>query len=320
MSGDLLPDPALIDSLRALASHTDPDVRSQATELCAVLALPIRLRAAEALAERGRLAAAALCIWPDAPESQARFLRSLAHTMASSLRSACPEDAHLDELLASIEERDRTGRRPPTLRARRRALERSRLTDPRARIAAHAALSLCEEDPAEACRRVLEAVGLLSGGRDVASLKAAAFLRRTLNEQALVGAPLRRALAAAFVAALDEGRFEQAQLLLTPGCAYENRGRLLHTPATIIDSYARSSADVSARFPDTRSESRIVSEDDQGVTVDSAEHLAGPQGAHTFRCRQRLLFDNTGRIWRIEHHDLPGELGALETFLRRVET
>lgn len=321
VSTALLPEPALVEALCRLAAHDDPDVRAQATELCGTLLPPLRLRAAEQLAAQGAAGAVALCIWPDEPQAQARFLRAAAYALAAGLRpvwlEAHPGDDRLDRYLSAIAERDRTGLIPPTLRRRRHELARVRTTHRRARLAAHAAFSLGDADPLAAVQQVLWQVGLLHGDPGAPGRQLSAHLRRSLRELPLIGAELRAALAQAFAEALDEGDTDRARLLLSPGCAYHNRGHVITGPQEIVDSYARSAAAARERFPGARSESRVVAAHGQRVTIRSQEHLTGPGGAHTFSCRQHLLFDPTGSVWRIEHEDLPGEVAAFEAYLRR---
>lgn len=319
LSTGLLPEPALVGALCRLASHDDPDVCAQAVELCATLPPPIRLRAAEQLAAQGAAAGAARCIWPDDLAAQARFLRAAAYALVADLRPlwlvAHPDDLHLDRFLSAVAERDRTGAVPPALQRRAQQLARlsAHTTSRAARRASQAALALMDPSPASAVRSVVRHVQLQAGEPSAAGRQLAAFLRRTLRGLPLIDAPLRVALAQAFAAALDEGDTDRARLLLGPGCAYHNRGQVITGPQEIIDSYARSAASARARFPSARSESRVVSEADLRVTIESREHLGG----HTFTCRQHLLFDPSGSIWRIEHEDLPGEIAALEAFLRR---
>lgn len=316
MSTILLPEPALVASLRRLAAHDDPDVQGQATELCLSLPPPIRLIAATSLAADGHTAAAARCIWPDRPQHQERFLWALAHDLAASLRpawtAAVPGDRRLDALLGALA----AGAPPATLRAHRDALANHTVGDHKASLAAYAALALCRDTPQRAVREAMRAVSISAGEPDAAPRHAAAFLRRTLRATPQVDDALCAELAAAFAGALDDGDTERAGLLLTAGCAYHNRGQLLHGPQAILDSYARSAASARARFRAIRSESRVLSSAGHRVLVESTEHLTAARGQHCFTCHQELYFDNVGCIWRIEHHDLPGQIPAFELFMR----
>lgn len=321
MSTELLPDPALIASLRQLAASQDPEVQAQATELCQVLSLPLRLRAAEQLVKQGVVEGAARCIWPDSIHAQRRFLRAVSLEMATSLRplwmAHCPDDGRLDALLEAVQERDESGSLPSRLRALQGALSGMLAGHSPPSIAAAAAAALCDEDPEQALRQVMRAVVLVTRDQSAPARQATAFLRRDLRQRRLVGVRLRRTLAAAFAAAVDRQDVERAGLLLDAGCAYHGQDAVVHGAEAVCASLLQAAAEVQARFPGAWAESTVSGSEGEQVTLEVRDHLPLQGGVHVFASRLVLYFNELGYIWRLQQRMLDGAVVALREAVRR---
>lgn len=321
MSTELLPDPSLIASLSQLAGSRDPDVYEQATELCRVLPLPLRLRAAEQLVRQGAVEGAARCIWPDTPEEQCSFLRAVARELATGLRplwlAHSPQDRRLDALLEAVEERDASGVAPSRLRALQGALSGQRAGRSPASIAAAAVAALCDADAERAVQQVMRAIVLVTRDPTAPARQATAFLRRDLRQRRLVDAPTRRALAAAFAAAVDRRDVGRASLLLDAGCASHSQEDVVYGVDDVCASLLEAAAEVQARFPGAWAESTVSGEDREQVTLEVRDHLPMRGAVHVFASRQVLYFNELGYIWRIEHQALDGEVQALRAAVHR---
>ncbi len=125
-------------------------------------------------------------------------------------------------------------------------------------------------------------------------------------------------IARQFAQALDNEDYVAAQQLLSPQCSYDMRGSVLTEPSSIIESY-RASGEWAARELDSIEYENTVERSANGEAVitfiDRIQHQ-GKELVH--RCHQIMRLDNTGLISHIQHKDLPGELEALQTFLRQV--
>jgi hypothetical protein len=93
---------------------------------------------------------------------------------------------------------------------------------------------------------------------------------------------------------------------------------MLHGPEAILASYQAATLAAHERFDVVEYDSHIGALDADTVTVCYADHLTLAGQRHTHRCQQRLWLDELGRIWRVEHEDLPGERQALADFERSV--
>lgn len=118
-----------------------------------------------------------------------------------------------------------------------------------------------------------------------------------------------------FASALDREDYAAAEACLAPDCEYHIRGMVHAGPAAILASYRAAGEGAAARFDSVRYESSVRPAPDGGAVIGFVDHLERRGERHTHRCEQRLSFDASGRIRRIEHVDLPGEREALAAFL-----
>ena len=125
-------------------------------------------------------------------------------------------------------------------------------------------------------------------------------------------------IAKQFAQALDNEDYLAAQQLLSPQCSYDMRGSVSTEPSSIIESY-KASGEWAARELDSIEYESTVERSANGeaviIFIDRIQHQ-GKELVH--RCQQIIRLDNTGLIFHIQHKDLPGELEALQTFLRQV--
>ena len=125
-------------------------------------------------------------------------------------------------------------------------------------------------------------------------------------------------IAKQFAQSLDNEDYLAAQQLLGPQCSYDMRGSVLTEPSSIIESYKASGEWAARELDSIEYEStveRIVNGEAVIAFIDRVQHQ-GKELVH--RCQQIIRLDDTGLIVHIQHEDLPGELAALQTFLRRV--
>ncbi|MEL6342013.1 MAG: hypothetical protein AAFV53_02695 [Myxococcota bacterium] len=319
----LLPDPEQVAALVRLAGHDDADVQQQAWEICRALPPPVRIHAAERLADMGRLFLAIRCVWPDPTPERDALARRLAIDAA---RQALPvweanllNNLHLRHLIDAAEGAPER-RRDRILQQRLRAVQGAVLRAPDAytRAAAAAGKALLAETPDKALRDAVFAAGYALGDIEAMRRWAAARFSRLLNDADTVDPPLRRALAEAFANSLDHGALDRARMLLTSGCVYQLRSKRFTGPDAILHAYQDSIDRAKNTFDAVDFHSTVAEVHDREIRLDVADRIRHAGQTHTYHSRQRLWFNGSGRIWRIAHEDRPGEADALRAFLRRV--
>ena len=125
-------------------------------------------------------------------------------------------------------------------------------------------------------------------------------------------------LANLFAEALDEEDYPKAAACLAASCVYETPEETYYGPDAIIGSYREHGEWAARNLETVRYESAVRNRSDGEVTVEFLDHIEHAGVAHTYRCEQRLTFDDLGRISRIKHVDLPGERDRLRLFFRQV--
>lgn len=308
-----LPTPHQLDSLVQLAAHGRPEVREQALELCRMMPASVRMLAAARLADRYAFHAAALCAWPDDEAAASDLMRAVIRDCGEHVHARWLEETGGDPAFRAALELEKSGRRP---RAIRRLLEKAVSAHPSRPVYAMAIIGMAqlEEDPAAGIAACHDHLPLASARPAGARPWIAARMRRHLAAQRPLIDDDRYQLIAAFAAALDDDDFERAGVLLSGGCAYVLRGQTLHGPEAILSSYRDSSRQAHERFDAIAYTSSVSAVEADSVLVAYADHLICGDQQHTFRCQQRLWLDDLGRIWRIEHLDLPGEQERMARF------
>lgn len=125
-------------------------------------------------------------------------------------------------------------------------------------------------------------------------------------------------LATRFSTALDEENYPAAAACLARNCVYETRGETYRGVCEIIGSYWEHGDWATRNLDSVRYESIIREGVDGQIIVEFLDHIEHGGRAHTYRCEQRLTFDDSGRISRIVQVDLPGERDRLRLYFRQV--
>jgi hypothetical protein len=120
-----------------------------------------------------------------------------------------------------------------------------------------------------------------------------------------------------FAAALDADRFDALLALLAPYCTYVTGADILTGRDAIIDSYRSNSQAVRAVFQSIAYRSEIIASTASVATIRFTDHVAHQGLEHSYHCQQHLTWDDSGRIIRIEHEELPGERERLRAFCER---
>jgi ketosteroid isomerase-like protein len=126
-----------------------------------------------------------------------------------------------------------------------------------------------------------------------------------------------RIQARSFARALDADDYEGIRPLLAASCVYETGKGTLTGPDAVIASYRENGQLARERFDGVAYESAVVEAGPSSATVEFTDHLTARGEHFTYRCRQRLRFDDTGRIVAITHVELPGERERLQAFCVR---
>jgi hypothetical protein len=118
-----------------------------------------------------------------------------------------------------------------------------------------------------------------------------------------------------FTHALDADDFAVARSCLATDCVYEIRGEVVHGADAIIESYAAASKKARHTFDSVRYESALEDLGDDRARVLYTDIITHGGREHRHRCQQELTARSDGLIVHIVHHDMAGELEALDAFM-----
>ena len=122
-------------------------------------------------------------------------------------------------------------------------------------------------------------------------------------------------VATALSQALDRNDFVGAAMWLATDCVYEVRGEEIVGSAAILASYADTATWVEKMFDEVRNESAVEEPRGDTVSVLYTDYLMKVPGKwHRHHCRQHLTIGAEGRVTRIVHEDLAGEMESLEQY------
>ena len=124
--------------------------------------------------------------------------------------------------------------------------------------------------------------------------------------------------AARFAKALDDEDYPTAAACLAGNCIYDTPERTYRGVCEVIGSYWKHGDWASRNLDSVGYRSAVRDGSDGEVIVEFIDHIEHAGASHTYRCEQRLAFDDRGRISRITHIDLPGERERLRVFFRNV--
>lgn len=120
-----------------------------------------------------------------------------------------------------------------------------------------------------------------------------------------------------FAELLDRRRYDDLASLLDKDCVYEFRGGTIQGVKTIIETYRANTEWGFGVFDRIEFESEIVSQSGASANVRFSDHLFLGDAEHRHVCEQTVTIDDTGRIIRIVHRDLEGEIEALNAFMQK---
>jgi ribosomal protein S18 acetylase RimI-like enzyme len=126
-----------------------------------------------------------------------------------------------------------------------------------------------------------------------------------------------RANAERFIKALDADSFKSAKAYLARNCRYVTGKKDLHGPEAIIQSFREGSDRAKRLFDHVDYGSEILEIEENSVIVQFTDLIQIKGQTHVYSSKQHLKFGEDGLIVRIVHEEIPGELEALQTILKR---
>jgi len=124
-------------------------------------------------------------------------------------------------------------------------------------------------------------------------------------------------VATSLAKALDRNDFLGAAEWIAADCLYEVRGDVIVGAESILASYAETAHWAEQVFDEVRYESEVGAPAGDTAAVLYTDYLMKVPGKwHRHRCRQHLTVGPGGRVVRIVHEDLPGEMESLEAYFR----
>jgi hypothetical protein len=132
-----------------------------------------------------------------------------------------------------------------------------------------------------------------------------------------------RATAMAFADFLDRSDFLSAAAMLASDCRYVTGSSIrpegtLVGPHAILASYRRHDEQARSLFDRVEYSSEVEAVRDNSAVIRFTDVIEKTGEKHTYRCFQRITFDENWRIEGIVHQDIPIEMTALRAFLGRV--
>ncbi len=118
----------------------------------------------------------------------------------------------------------------------------------------------------------------------------------------------------ALAEALDLDDFDRVLGLLAADCEYLTGRATLRGPQAIVASYREATEWGRRHLDEVRYESEVEPLSDDEIAVTFIDHLAHAGRAHRHQCRQVFTVGPAGKVVRIVHHDLPGEVEGLRGF------
>jgi len=129
-----------------------------------------------------------------------------------------------------------------------------------------------------------------------------------------------RTRAEGFAKALDKDDFESAKAYLAQNCRYLTGDKDIHGPDAIIQSFREGSEKAKRLFDHVDYGSEILDIGVAGVVVQFTDLIEITGKSHVCSSRQHLEFGDNGLIIRIVQEEIPGELEALETIIKKLRT
>ena len=124
-------------------------------------------------------------------------------------------------------------------------------------------------------------------------------------------------IADAFRLALDREDWPAARRSLADDCEYLLGSKTIAGADAIVASYAESAAWGRENLDEIAYESQLSQENEETFSILFTDHLRSGDRTHTYQCRQEVVVDQSGRIVRIMHCELPGQRAALQEYFDR---
>jgi hypothetical protein len=121
-----------------------------------------------------------------------------------------------------------------------------------------------------------------------------------------------------FAAALDAEDYVALADLLTEVCEYVTPKGTLVGRQAITASYRNASTWAKRNIQRVEYESAVRLGKDANAVITFIDHLEHAGVHHTYECEQTVYLDTRGHVYRIIHHELPGQREAVDLFLRGI--
>jgi hypothetical protein len=117
--------------------------------------------------------------------------------------------------------------------------------------------------------------------------------------------------------ALDRDDFTAAAGLIAPNCVYDTGRGVLSGTDDIVASYQSNSAWGRAQFDELLFQSKVAPPVGRRVEVRFVDILRKGKLEYRHECIQEFTVGKQGKVVKIVHQDLPGEIQALYEFFRQ---
>ncbi len=122
-----------------------------------------------------------------------------------------------------------------------------------------------------------------------------------------------------FGRSLDQDDFEATAALLSEDCIYKIGGATLKGSSDIVGSYEENMIEGRKKMDKLEwGKSRIEPINEKEYFVDFTDYLTHKGEKYTHRCKQKISFDESGLIVKIEHIDDEEERIRLNDYYRKV--
>jgi hypothetical protein len=122
-----------------------------------------------------------------------------------------------------------------------------------------------------------------------------------------------------FGQSLDRDDFELTKTFLAPDCKYFIGDDVLHGPEKICRSYEENMLEGRKKLDELVWGASFVEPiNPKEFYIHFTDYLTHKGEKFTFRCRQKLLFNEAGKIAKIEHIHNQQEQDMLDDFYRKV--
>ncbi|MGZ3809877.1 MAG: hypothetical protein ACXVCE_17465 [Bacteriovorax sp.] len=121
-----------------------------------------------------------------------------------------------------------------------------------------------------------------------------------------------------FASKMDSDDFDTAKNFLNSTCEYISGDKIFIGPEQIMQSYKEHSDFAKSTFESVVYESSVKLIDFRSFEATYVDIISKNGKTHTYTCKQILDFDQTNKIVRIRHFDIPGEYDRLKQFYSEV--